>query len=303
MKLFHRSLQTLTRSLLVVLALGTVSQLAFPEPAEARAGRSRSVGRRQAPAQQPQQQPNMNQGQSPLGGAAAMNARPPGGGFMRGLAGGIAGGFLGSMLFSSMGQASGLGGAGGGGGGIGFLEILLFGGLAYFGYRWWKNRQMVAAPARTSGWQRQGVEPGTYGTNASFRALAPEGISSEEASDLFFKVQGAWTRRDLTPVRELLDDDVEATLEADLAALRAEGRINRLENIAVRGVDVQRSWNEDGTDFSSVRVTASLLDYTVDERTQSVVEGSDSAPVKFEEEWIFAKRATGAWRLAGIQQV
>ncbi len=301
MKIFHRSLHSLTRALLVVLALGTVSQLAFPPQAEARAGRSRSVGRRQAP---PQQQPNMNQPQSPLGGAAAMNARPPGGGLMRGLAGGIAGGFLGSMLFSSMGHASGMGGAGGGGGGIGFLEILLFAGLAYFGFRWWKNRQLAAAsPAQTTGWQRQGVEPGTYGTNASFRALAPEGISSEEASDLFFKVQGAWTRRDLTPVRDLLDDEVEATFEADLAALRAEGRINRLENIAVRSVDVQRSWSEDGTDFSSVRVTASLLDYTVDERTQSLVEGSDNLPVKFEEDWIFAKRGTDAWRLSGIQQV
>ncbi|MCX6109577.1 MAG: TIM44-like domain-containing protein [Proteobacteria bacterium] len=64
------------------------------------------------------------------------------------------------------------------------------------------------------------------------------------------------------------------------------------------------SLQEGGDEYSTVRFSANLLDYTVDERTEQGVDGSDSSPVKFEEDWTFAKPARGdAWQLVGIQQV
>jgi predicted lipid-binding transport protein (Tim44 family) len=51
------------------------------------------------------------------------------------------------------------------------------------------------------------------------------------------------------------------------------------------------------------RFLASLLDYTVEEASGQVVEGSRSEPVKFEEYWTFARPVgPNPWRLSAIQQ-
>jgi predicted lipid-binding transport protein (Tim44 family) len=232
---------------------------------------------------------------------------------MRGMAGGLAGGFLGSMLFSSMGQAKNADGSPAGGG-VGFLEIILFGGLAYFGFRWWKNRQATAAFSHASvrhggGYQTlqreaaAAIEPSQLG---HVRALADSGavLTTDEASDLFFKVQGAWTRRDLSPIKAVLGPEMHDSLSDDLGALKARHHINRLENIAVRSTEVLNAWQEAGADYTSVRFSANLLDYTVDETTGKVMDGDDVTPVKFQEDWTFAKATPSApWQLVGIAQV
>ena len=46
-----------------------------------------------------------------------------------------------------------------------------------------------------------------------------------------------------------------------------------------------------------------MLDYTTDDKTGQVVEGSASEPVTFEEFWTFTRpRWAKAWRLSAIQQ-
>ena len=310
--MFGKRLGSWVKAFLLVSAVGSAAQFVGSQDAEARAGRGRSSGRssgysRQTPPPQSQQ----NQFNSPNAGPMAnsgMNQNR--GGFARNLAGGIAGGFLGSMLFSSLGNAAGgvpgVGGTGGKGG-IGMLEILLFAGLAYFGFRWWKRRQQSAQAfqgATTGSYGSFGVTPKTEPLNlGQFKALSLSGIEADEASDIFFKVQAAWTRRDLASVDRLLDDGMRNTLTQDLEELKRNRSINRLENITVRRTDVGASWQEGGKDFTSVRFTANLLDYTVEEASGRVLEGSDSEPVKFEEEWTFSRSTGGEpWQLAGIQQ-
>lgn len=280
------------------------------EVAEARAGGRRSMGRSSKPAQSQQYR------QTPPNNQMPAAAPPQRGGFGRALAGGIAGGFLGSMLFSSLGNAApGVGGAGGAGG-IGLIEIILLGGLAFLAFRWWKSRQQqkLAAQGAFVGGQNSNAyaAPNAFGNpgtqyapqNQAMDALNTGGIDSEEATDIFFKVQGAFTRRDLTPVADRLNSDMYRELGFDLENLKAQKKINRLENISVRSVEVLSRWNEAGTEYASVRFTASLLDYTVDETTGQVIEGSEHEPVKFNEDWTFA-RTTGyaPWQLAGIAQV
>ena len=264
-------------------------------PADARAGGGRSSGRSSGfgsrrhssqPSQGSSRQYNKPDA-APSQGAPAPTGN---GGFLRNMAGGLAGGFLGSMLFSSLGNAGGFGGTGGG---SGFLQILMIAGFAYFGFRWWKNRAQTNFPGRA----------GTPMMNR-YQADAAEGIDSEVASDMFFKVQGAWTRRDLASVKDFLDTDIKNVLEGDLAELKHNQQINRLENISVRRAEVVNSWQEENREYSSVRFTANLLDYTTNETSGQVVAGSDSLPVKFEENWTFVKSPGAAsWQLAGIEQV
>ena len=118
---------------------------------------------------------------------------------------------------------------------------------------------------------------------------------SDIASDIFFKVQAGWMNRDMREAAAVVTPEMSDILQKDCDRLRGQGRVNRLENIAVRSVDVTEAWQESGQDFVTVHFLASLLDYTVDERSGQVVEGNRSEPVKFEV-------GPNPWRLTAIQQ-
>ncbi len=128
------------------LAFGFAS--VFPDSADAkRMGGGSSMGSRGsksfAAPQQPAQRSSYNQASAPQSPGSPARAGGMFGGMGSGLLGGLGGlvlgGMLGSMLFGGS-------GAGMGGGGIGLMEIILLGGILWFGYRWFK-RQRSMAPA------------------------------------------------------------------------------------------------------------------------------------------------------------
>lgn len=250
---------------------------------------------------------------------AAPAPAPSGGGFMRSLAGGLIGGFLGGMLFRSLGFA----GYGGMGGGFGLMDLVILAAIGFAIY-WVVKQRSQPAPA---GGPYQRVESGERESEryqgaasqatmvretdldqglAYIRQMDPgfeEGRFREARTDLFFKIQAAWGNRDLEPVRTILTQEMYAQLAEDVERLKKERKINRLENIAVRSVELTEAWQEQGQDYVTVRFLASLLDYTVDEGTAQVVEGSRTDPVKFEEYWTFTRPVgPNPWRLAAINQ-
>jgi predicted lipid-binding transport protein (Tim44 family) len=120
---------------------------------------------------------------------------------------------------------------------------------------------------------------------------------------VFFKVQEAWMARDMGPVRNLLTPEMYETMQKECDRLRVDRRINRLENIAVRSVQVTEAWQEIGQDFVTVHFLASLLDYTVEETSNQVLAGSRTEPVKFEEYWTFVRPVgPNPWKLSAVQQ-
>jgi len=236
---------------------------------------------------------------------------------MGGLAGFALGGLLGSMLFG--------GGMGGMGGGIGLMEILLIGGGIFLLFRMMKNRQAATQPAPSYGQGYGGSQPQAQPQPQMYQAQAVEtgpsdldrGVSyirqmdagfdparfSDTASDVFFRVQAAWMARDMSQASTSITPEMADILQKDCDRLRGQGRVNRLDNIAVRSVTVTEAWQESGQDYVTVHFLASLLDYTVDERSGQVVEGNRTEPVKFEEFWTFVRPVgPNAWRLSAIQQ-
>ena len=126
---------------------------------------------------------------------------------------------------------------------------------------------------------------------------------TETASDIFFKMQSAWTAREMSRAADVLTPEMEALLQKDCDAMRADGRINRLENVSIRNVEVSEAWQERGQDFVTVHFVASLLDYTTDESGARVLAGSRTEPVKFEEYWTFCRPVgPNSWKLSAIQQ-
>ena len=296
--------------------------------AEARAGGSRSSGSRgsrsysrpTAPSTAPSPYQATPQQARPANPAPFAQPQPAGGGFLRSMAGGLAGGILGGMLFRSMGFGGGGMGGGMGGGGIGLFEILLLAGIGYLIYRFIKSKRQAAEQGGYS--SSYSSLPNTYDITPQNAQISTQddldrGLShirqmdagfdedrfTDQVMDIFFKIQGAWMNRDLTPVNALLADDMRRTFQTDLDRLLSEKRVNRLENIAVRTVEITEAWQEQGQDYITALIYANLLDYTTDDVTGQVVSGSKTEPVKFEEFWTFTRPVgSSSWKLVGIDQ-
>jgi predicted lipid-binding transport protein (Tim44 family) len=307
--LLHRC----TPILLVLFALTCIDFSTVVDSADAR---SRSGGRsfsspatRQAPQQQAPSQMNQRQQQTPQPG-----------GFGRGLMGGLLGGALGAMLFGSLFGASGSG--------MGILPLLLLGVVGFFLYKRFANRPTAPSgpgyqpPPMDSRFQSSGSTFGTSQTPAvppirdtdplqaglaEIRMTDPnfdEKYFLEVASDVFFKIQAGWMRRDLSSYGQLLGDRLAAEYAQEFARMKEQGHISKLESIAVRKVEIVAAGSENGEDFVTVQFTANLLDYTVDEKTGALVSGSMTEPVKFVEKWTWARPVrTEEWKLEGIEVV
>lgn len=281
--------------------------------AHARAGGSRSFGSRGTRSYSRSVTPAPRTSQPQQQAMPAPMPQQQGGGFMRSMAGGIAGGLLGGMLFRSLGMAGG----GMGGGGIGMFEIILLAGIGYLIYRFIKNKR--AATPSTPYAQGGSVTPIGNAYNGSqpaagdvdaglghirqMDATFDEQRFSDTAMDIFFKIQGSWMNRDLSPVSGLLTDEMRRIMQEDLDRLLRDRQVNRLENIAVRNVEPVEAWQESGQDYITALIYANLLDYTTDDASGAVVSGSKTEPVKFEEYWTFTRPVgNNPWRLSAINQ-
>lgn len=244
------------------------------------------------------------------------------GSFAKGLAGGLLGGAIGGLLFGSM--------FGGAGSGIGILPILLMAGVGYFLFRKFSNSKrqsdsrqggVSCFPGQSGGGARPmntdimrdapppppGLAMGVEAGLAEIRRTDP-GFDvnhfKQIASDVFFQIQAGWARRDLDSYRHLLGEELAREYAGHFAEMREKGVINKLESMAIRGVEICGAGSNAGEDFVTIFFTANLLDYTVSDTTGELVEGSMTAPVKFAEEWTWARPVrTDNWRLEGIKVV
>lgn len=248
------------------------------------------------------------------------------------MAGGLAGGLLGSMLFGGRSYATpGMGGTGGGGGGLPILDLLILGLIGYFVYRYFKRRkaaqmaaggQYYADPgyerpddryvAQSGGYYdgQQGYAPAYDAVEEGFRQIRVydpgfnEESFKETVQDLFFRIQAGWMNRSVQGIEGLLAPEMMAFFRGEFEKMKAQGVINRLENIAIRKVEPSEVWQETGRDYITVLFTANLLDYNVSDRTGEVVNGDKLNPVKFQEFWTFVRDiGTSQWRLSGINQM
>jgi predicted lipid-binding transport protein (Tim44 family) len=316
----------------VMLALMVGALMLAEQNAEARAGGGRSFGSRGSrsysrPVAPPSQTPSREYAPSrPMTPPPYQQPSRGFGGFGGSFLGSMAGGMLGGMLFRSLGFG---GGYGGGGGGIGLFEIILLAGIGYMIYRFVKKKR-IGEGAGDSGkvidmnsYQRQEPYQQSYDQPYGAQSYAPqvdevaEGLShirqmdpgfdeqrfNDNVMDIFFKIQGGWMNRDLSSVSTLLTDEMRSAMQGDIDNLLREKRVNRLENIAVRNVEIAEAWQESGKDFITALIYANLLDYTTDDSTGAVVAGSKTDPVKFEEYWTFTRPVgNNPWKLSAINQ-
>jgi len=319
-------MKTHTLVAVVGLALGLLVADAADVWARAGSGGSRGSRSYSTPARPSPASPttpsspsrSLNQPASP---AAAQRPGFFGGGLMSGLAGFAIGGLIGSMLFGGLGGGGGLGGFGG----IGLLEMVLIGGGLYLLFRFFRNRQAQSAqPAYAGATSAYGAGSerswGTAGGATVEMPAAPSdlerGMSNirtmdpgldtsaivDHARRVYFVVQQAIGMRELAGVRDYLAPEMATVLQTQCDRLRGARQTNRIEQLDVRRAELSEAWQESGRDYVTVLISATMLDYTVDDATGAVVEGSRTAPQAIEDFWTFTRPVgNNPWKLSAIQ--
>jgi predicted lipid-binding transport protein (Tim44 family) len=247
------------------------------------------------------------------------------GGLMGGIAGFALGGLLGSLLFGGFGH--GLGGFGG----IGLLDLLLIGGglMLLFAYLR-RRRQASESPYATGGpsmssYDTTQPDSSRWGGPASvempsggdhgdldrglahIRQMDPgfdPSVFADRVRTEFTNVQSVLAVKDPDVLRDRLTPEMYAVLKSQCEALRSAGRTDYVQKIDVERSEATEAWQESGQDFVTVYFAVSMIDYTVDDRTGQVVEGSRTEPQRVEEFWTFTRPVgPNPWKLSAIQPV
>ena len=134
----------------------------------------------------------------------------------------------------------------------------------------------------------------------SFDALKAEDPNfSEQAfygrvNEMFLAIQKAWEARNMEPARRFLSQQQYEVLEGGVGEYIRNGQINKLDSIHIDKVTPVSVTQEGGSDYVKVMITASVIDYTIDERTKEIVNPGvlgDGKTVKtFDEYWTLMRK-------------
>lgn len=119
---------------------------------------------------------------------------------------------------------------------------------------------------------------------------------------VFFWLQDAWGRQDLSQANEYLMPSLASKYRADLDGMKGRGERNVIKEPVLNTGDIEfiHSHLDEATQHFMVMVSASLVDYTTD-ASGRVVSGDDKHRLYFTEFWEFVWQ-DDHWLLANIYQ-
>lgn len=263
----------------------------------ARAGKGTSSGFRSKPSQTQPSQQNVNKPPAqtqPMQKPSFLNS-----GIFKMLVGGL---MIGALLSLFMGQGFDFGMPG-------LLEILIIGGIIFLIVRMvMKSRQKEKLQYATGG-TYSSPSASTYNETENFSNTTTGGATTsvnekllkDIATSTFKLLQDAWTKNDLSIVRNLMTERMYKYLDNQLQELKSQGSKNIVEIVYFQNVNIVDVEGEDDNKVVIVEIDAMLRDYTVD-RNNNIVEGSKDSPVEIKEYWAFVGKSL-EWKLDDIKQV
>ena len=108
------------------------------------------------------------------------------------------------------------------------------------------------------------------------------------ASTAFFKIQEAWSKKDMGIARSFVSPSLLTRFEAQIAEFRKMGRTNNVEQLTIGSLDLVEAVHDGGYDYVTVRVAAAAADYTVDDKSGQLVGGQREIK-PFTEYWTFLR--------------
>lgn len=107
----------------------------------------------------------------------------------------------------------------------------------------------------------------------------------EEIFNLYIRLQNSWQNKNLDDIQPDLSDDFYAQLDRQLDSYRKNGQTNRVERIAVLGVELLGWKQESDNDVMIAKLQTRIVDYVVDDATGNIVRGSNTAEKFMTYEW------------------
>ncbi len=133
--------------------------------------------------------------------------------------------------------------------------------------------------------------------------------SSDKAAfqQLLIDVQRAWSKQDLTELRQFVTPEMLNYFSAALADNTSQDIRNHVDDVVLLRAEILEVWTEQATHYVTAGLRWSARDYNLSLTKQRgepgyVVEGNDETPTESGEAWTFMRSQDGKWLLSAIQQ-
>lgn len=121
---------------------------------------------------------------------------------------------------------------------------------------------------------------------------------TEDAANLYVRLQNAWQAKDLSPVRSGLTDNLYAQFERQLQPYIQNHRTNHVENIAVLHADLMSFAQDEANDILKVDLHTRITDYVTDDATGEIIKGSSTRELFMGYEYTFIRTKGGKSKAA-----
>jgi hypothetical protein len=140
--------------------------------------------------------------------------------------------------------------------------------------------------------------------------LSVDSITSADKAafqQLLTDVQRAWSKQDLTELRQFVTPEMLNYFSAALADNTSQDIRNHVEDVVLLRAEILEAWTEQATQYVTAGLRWSARDYNVSLTKQRgepgyVIEGSEEKPTESGEAWTFMRSQDGKWLLSAIQQ-
>lgn len=112
---------------------------------------------------------------------------------------------------------------------------------------------------------------------------------SEDASNLYVRLQNAWQAKDLAPVRKDMTDNLYAQFERQLQPYIQNNQTNHVDNIAVLRSELMNYTQDQENDIITLDLHTRIIDYVTDDTTGQLIRGSMSRELFMGYEYTFIR--------------
>ncbi len=140
--------------------------------------------------------------------------------------------------------------------------------------------------------------------------LSVDSVTTADKADfqqLLIDVQRAWSKQDLTELRQFVTPEMLNYFSAALADNTSQDIRNHVEDVVLLRAEILEVWTEEAKQYVTAGLRWSARDYNLSLTKQRgepgyLVEGSEEIPTESGEAWTFMRIQEGKWRLSAIQQ-
>ena len=116
-----------------------------------------------------------------------------------------------------------------------------------------------------------------------------EAALCEQISNLYVRMQNAWTAKDFSVMRPFFTDSLYQQFDRQLQQIAAAGKTNHIDDIGVLDVSLLGWKEKDEKQWLTARVKTRITIYSTDDKTGEIVSGSRKEVKLMEYEWTLVR--------------